>query len=69
MPRRVLVAPAPLKEIDHVYAPILQGAGCTIEYPPRDHIETELQMSEEELLELLPAARPRWPAANPTREQ
>jgi phosphoglycerate dehydrogenase-like enzyme len=54
MPRRVLVAPAPLKEIDHVYAPILQGAGCTIEYPPRDHIETELQRSEEELLELLP---------------
>jgi D-3-phosphoglycerate dehydrogenase / 2-oxoglutarate reductase len=54
MPRRVLVAPAPLKEIDHVYGPILQGAGCTIEYPPRDHIETELQMSEEELLQLLP---------------
>ena len=54
MPRRVLVAPAPLKEIDHVYAPILKGAGCSIEYPPRDHIETELQMTEEELLELLP---------------
>jgi phosphoglycerate dehydrogenase-like enzyme len=54
MPRRVLVAPAPLKEIDHVYAPILQSAGCTIEYPPRDHIETELQMSEEELLAQLP---------------
>jgi phosphoglycerate dehydrogenase-like enzyme len=54
MPRRVLVAPAPLKEIDHVYGPILKGAGFTIEYPPRDHIETELQMSEEELLSQLP---------------
>lgn len=54
MPRRVLVAPAPLKEIDHVYGPILRGADLTIEYPPRDHIETELQMSEEELLAQLP---------------
>ena len=54
MPRRVLVAPAPLKEIDHVYGPILRGADLTIEYPPRDHIETELQMSEEELLGQLP---------------
>src|SRR5262245_8790926 len=54
MPRRVLVPPAPLKEIDHVYGPILKGAGYTIEYPPRDHIETELQMSEEELLSQLP---------------
>jgi D-3-phosphoglycerate dehydrogenase / 2-oxoglutarate reductase len=54
MPRRVLVAPAPLKEIDHVYGPILRGAGLTIEYPPRDHIETELQMSEDELLSQLP---------------
>jgi D-3-phosphoglycerate dehydrogenase / 2-oxoglutarate reductase len=54
MPRRVLVAPAPLKEIDHVYGPILRGAGCTIEYPPRDLVDTELQMSEEELLTQLP---------------
>jgi D-3-phosphoglycerate dehydrogenase / 2-oxoglutarate reductase len=54
MPRRVLVAPAPLKEIDHVYGPILQGAGFVIEYPPRDQVETELQMSEEELLAQLP---------------
>jgi phosphoglycerate dehydrogenase-like enzyme len=54
MPRRVLVAPAPLKEIDHVYGPILRGAGCAIEYPPRDQIDTELQMSEEELLAQLP---------------
>ena len=54
MPRRVLVAPAPLKEIDHVYGPILKGAGFTIEYPPRDQVETELQMSEEELLAQLP---------------
>jgi len=54
MPRRVLVAPAPLKEIDHVYGPILQEAGLVIEYPPRDNFETELQMSEAELLAQLP---------------
>src|SRR5262245_23182828 len=54
MSRRVIVAPAHLKEIEHIHGPILKGAGCTIEYPPRDHIETELQMSEEELLTLLP---------------
>ena len=46
MPRRVLVAPAPIKEINHVYGPILQGVGLVIEYPPRDNVETELQMSD-----------------------
>lgn len=54
MSRRVIVAPAHLKQIDHVYLPTFREAGLTVEYPPRDHIETELQMSEEELLELLP---------------
>jgi len=52
--RRVLVAPAPLREIAHVYAPILEGAGYTIEYPPRDDFMTEVQMSEQELLTQLP---------------
>src|SRR5436190_12153856 len=54
MSRRVLVAPAPLREIEHTYGPILRGAGYTIEYPPRDNFLTEQQMSEEELLGQLP---------------
>lgn len=51
---RVLVAPAPLREIEHVYGPLLRSAGYSIEYPPRDNILTEQQMSEEELLRQLP---------------
>src|SRR5215213_5617840 len=51
---RVLVAPAPLREIEFTYGPILRGAGYTIEYPPRDNFLTEQQMSEEELLAQLP---------------
>src|SRR5262245_47742166 len=54
MPGRVLVAPAPLREIEHTYGPILRGAGYTIEYPPRDNFQTEQQMSEDELLVQLP---------------
>lgn len=51
---RVLVAPAPLREIEFVYGPILREAGLTIEYPPRNDFRTELQMSEAELLAQLP---------------
>ncbi len=51
---RVLVAPAPLREIEFVYGPILREAGLTIEYPPRNDCRTELQMSEAELLVQLP---------------
>jgi phosphoglycerate dehydrogenase-like enzyme len=54
MNRRVLVAPAPLREIEHVYGPILRDAGYTIEYPPRHLPRSEKQMSEEELLTHLP---------------
>lgn len=54
MSRRVLVAPAPLREIEFTYGPILRGAGYTIEYPPRDHVLTEQQMSVPELLAQLP---------------
>lgn len=54
MSRRVLVAPAPLREIEFTYGPILRGAGYTIEYPPRDNFLTEQQMSEAELLAQLP---------------
>ena len=49
--RRVLVAPAPLKEIEHVYGPILRGAGFAIEYPPRDQRRDRMQMTEDELLD------------------
>jgi phosphoglycerate dehydrogenase-like enzyme len=51
---RVLVAPAPLREIEDVYGPILRAAGYTIEYPPRNLPKSELQMSEAELLAQLP---------------
>jgi len=54
MPGRVLIAPAPLREIEHIYGPVLCGAGYSIEYPPRDNFRTELQMSEAELLSQLP---------------
>lgn len=51
---RVLVAPAPLKEIEHTYGPILRGAGYEIDYPPRRDTLTEVQMTEAELLAQLP---------------
>ena len=54
MSRRVLVAPAPLREIEHTYGPILRAAGYTIEYPPRHLPGTEKQMTEPELLVHLP---------------
>ncbi|HEV3435988.1 MAG TPA: phosphoglycerate dehydrogenase [Gemmata sp.] len=54
MTRRVLVAPAPLREIEHVYRPILQEAGYTIEYPARKDFGPEAQMTEAELLVQLP---------------
>ena len=54
MARRVLVAPAPLKQIEHIYFPILQGAGYSIEYPPRFNAAAEVQMTEAELLAQLP---------------
>ncbi len=54
MSRRVLVAPAPLREIEHTYGPILRAAGYTIEYPPRHLPGSEKQMTEPELLVHLP---------------
>jgi D-3-phosphoglycerate dehydrogenase / 2-oxoglutarate reductase len=69
MPGRVLVAPAPLREIEHTYGPILRGAGYTIEYPPRDNFMTELQMSVEELLTQLPGCLASLAGSEPyTRE-
>jgi phosphoglycerate dehydrogenase-like enzyme len=49
MPPRVLIAPAPLKEIEPVYGPILRAAGYELVFPKRN-----AQMTEAELLELLP---------------
>jgi D-3-phosphoglycerate dehydrogenase / 2-oxoglutarate reductase len=54
MSRRVLVAPAHLREIEHVFSPILRDSGYTIEYPPRFLPRSEKQMSEDELLAQLP---------------
>jgi D-3-phosphoglycerate dehydrogenase len=51
---RVLVAPAHLRAIQPVYAPILRDAGYTIQFSPHDTPGTEQQMSEQDLLEHLP---------------
>ncbi len=52
--RRVLVGPAPLRNVEGVFGPILRAAGLTVEYPPRLQQEVEVQMSEAELLAQLP---------------
>jgi phosphoglycerate dehydrogenase-like enzyme len=49
MKPRVLIAPAPLREIEHVYAPGLTAAGFELVYPKRN-----VQMTEPELLDQLP---------------
>ena len=54
MSRRVLVAPAHLRAIEPVYAPVLRDAGYTIQFSPHDTPGTEQQMSEQDLLEHLP---------------
>ncbi|OWK36637.1 phosphoglycerate dehydrogenase [Fimbriiglobus ruber] len=51
MQPKVLVAPAPLKEIEHVYGPVLRGAGVEMVFPTRN-----VQMTEDELLAQLPGA-------------
>jgi D-3-phosphoglycerate dehydrogenase / 2-oxoglutarate reductase len=51
---RVLVAPGPLKGIEHAFAPILREAGYTVEYPAQSGFGTESMMSEAELLAQLP---------------
>jgi phosphoglycerate dehydrogenase-like enzyme len=54
MTRRVLVAPAPLRDIVPVYGPILERAGYTIEHPARENFGPDAMMTEAELLEQLP---------------
>ncbi len=49
MKPRVLIAPAPLKEIEHVYGPSLTAAGTEMVFPTRTS-----QMTEAELIEQLP---------------
>jgi phosphoglycerate dehydrogenase-like enzyme len=49
MKPRVLIAPAPLKEIEPVYGPVLRSAGYDLVFPKRN-----AQMTEAELLEVLP---------------
>lgn len=49
MKPKVLIAPAPLKEIEPVYGPLLRAAGFDLIFPARN-----VQMTEGELLELLP---------------
>jgi phosphoglycerate dehydrogenase-like enzyme len=54
MARRVLVAPGPLKGIEHTFGPILRDAGYAVEYPAREGFSAEAQMTEAELLAQLP---------------
>ncbi len=49
MKSRVLIAPAPLQEIEHIYGPLLREAGHDIIFSKVAH-----QMSEAELAEILP---------------
>src|SRR5688500_16899196 len=49
MKPRVLIAPAPLKEIEHVYGPVLRDAGYELVFPKRN-----VQMLEDELVEQPP---------------
>lgn len=51
---QVLVGPAPLRQIEAVFGPILREAGLEVKYPPRRQLLEEVQMTEEELLEQLP---------------
>ncbi len=48
MKPRVLIGPAPLRDIESVYGPTLTGAGCEMVFPKRN-----AQMSEAELRDVL----------------
>jgi D-3-phosphoglycerate dehydrogenase / 2-oxoglutarate reductase len=54
MNRRVLVAPAHLRAIEHTYGSILRDAGYTIEFSPHNKPGTEQQLTPAELLDILP---------------
>ena len=49
MKPRVLIAPAPLKEIEPVYGPLITAAGYEMTFPTKN-----VQLTEAELLEILP---------------
>src|SRR5881227_610542 len=49
MKPRILIAPAPLKEIEQVYGPIIAAGGCELVFSKVNH-----QMNEAELMEVLP---------------
>jgi phosphoglycerate dehydrogenase-like enzyme len=57
MTRRVLIGPAPLREISYVYRPILENAGYTLSFPARPDFGPESQMTEAELLAELPGCQ------------
>ncbi|MGL4423372.1 MAG: hydroxyacid dehydrogenase, partial [Gemmataceae bacterium] len=49
MPHRVLIGPAPIREIEPIYGPLLRSHGCELVWPTRN-----AQMTEKELLAQLP---------------
>ena len=54
MKSRVLIGPAPLKEILPIYGPMLAEAGYDVVFPPRKDALAEVQMTEPELATVLP---------------
>ncbi len=54
MSRRVLVAPGPLRDIEHAFGPILREGGYEIVYPQRKDFQVEALMTERELQAELP---------------
>lgn len=54
MKPRVLVAPGPLRDIEHTFGPTLTAAGYAFEYPARDGFSVEGILSEADLLAQLP---------------
>jgi phosphoglycerate dehydrogenase-like enzyme len=54
MKPRVLIGPAPLKGIEHVFGPMIRSAGYDLEYPPKWDQQVEVQMNEAEVLGKVP---------------
>jgi phosphoglycerate dehydrogenase-like enzyme len=54
MSPRVLIAPGPLRDIEHAFGPILTKAGFAFEYPRRDGFAFGAILTEEEILAQVP---------------
>ncbi|WP_439626473.1 phosphoglycerate dehydrogenase [Gemmata sp.] len=52
--KRVLIAPGPLRDIEHAFAPTLRAAGLHFEYPVREGFAFGAILTEKELLAQVP---------------